>query len=231
MVQLEQQIIRRTHRINVSGLPFCSLSLTSTLSSLTLVYFALFSKIFIFFNSFRFFQHENSPFIINNKGLNKSKYSGPKWHIQRSRSVSRGPKVQPISRGPNMKTQGSRSKLPDIKSKIQIKVQTRLFCVCNQLRTSFPELSFCRQKSIKSDLFNENLARFAYFFSEFDENQNNSQLNTETRKISKNFDSFEKKSSFFVFMRKFHQNLWYLQKWHQKVTENRDLKKIRFGVD
>ena len=164
MVQLEQQIIRRMHRINVSSLPFCSLSLTSTLSSLTLVYFALFSKIFIFFNSFRFFQHENSPFIINNKGLNRSKYSGPKWHIQRSRSVSRGPKVQPISIGPNMKTQGNRSKLTDIKSKIQIKVQTRLFCVCNQLRTSFPELSFCRQKSIKSDLFNENLARFAYFF-------------------------------------------------------------------
>ena len=129
MVQLEQQIIRRMHRINVSSLPFCSLSLTSTLSSLTLMYFALFSKIFIFFNSFRFFQHENSPFIINNKGLNRSKYSGPKWHIQRSRSVSRGPKVQPISRGPNMKTQGSRSKLTDIKSKIQIKVQTRLFFV------------------------------------------------------------------------------------------------------
>ena len=179
-----------------------------------------------FFNSFRFFQHENSPFIINNKGLNRSKYSGPKWHIQRSRSVSRGPKVQPISIGPNMKTQGNRSKLTDIKSKIQIKVQTRLFCVCNQLRTSFPELSFCRQKSIKSDLFNENLARFAYFFSEFDENQNN-------KKNIKEFWQFWKK----IFVLCVHEKIPSKSVISSKMTSKGNWKqrlkkkKIRFGVD
>ena len=47
-----------------------------------------------------------------------------------------------------------------------------------------PELAVSQQKSLKSDIFNENLAKFATVSRDFVENQNNSQF----AEYQRNFD-------------------------------------------